>query len=377
MIYFDNAATTYPKPKCVYDFADKFYRDYGVYQSRGNYSLSQKVNELIVETRKLVSSLFNSPQDFATVFTPSATIAINMVLQGYEFKSGMNVYTTHFEHNAVIRCLEHIKEKIDINIIKLYTNHSDLLYNISKIKEQFVECPPDVVIVNHASNVFGNVAPVSDIFNLAKEYEATTILDCSQTAGLIKLDLRKCKSDFTVFAGHKTLYSPFGVAGFVMNKNLCIKPLIYGGTGFNSADTKMPDTYPERLEAGSVDTYAIAGLNRSLKWIREIGINNIYSKEMELLDYLHESLTKLNNVITYTPSAQKLGIVSFNVKGYSSDEVGQILCSNGIAVRTGLHCAPEAHKFKGTFPSGTVRVGLSFFNSKSDIEQLVKVLKLL
>ena len=160
-----------------------------------------------------------------------------------------------------------------------------------------------------------------------------------------------------------------------MNKNLCIKPLIYGGTGFNSADTKMPDTYPERLEAGSVDTYAIAGLNCSLKWIREIGINNIYSKEMELLDYLYEALTELNKVITYILSGQKVGIVSFNVKGYFSDEVGQILNSNGIVVRTGLHCAPEAHKFKGTFPAGTVRIGLSFFNKKEEVDTLVSLLK--
>lgn len=134
MIYFDNAATTYPKPKYVYDFADNFYREYGVYQSRGNYSLSQKGNGLIDKTRELVGSLFNAPLEFTTVFTLSATFSINTILQGYEFKSGMNVYTTHFEHNAAIRCLERIKEKINIDIIKIYTNHSDLLYNIGKIK---------------------------------------------------------------------------------------------------------------------------------------------------------------------------------------------------------------------------------------------------
>lgn len=143
---------------------------------------------------------------------------------------------------------------------------------------------------------------MSDIFNLAKEYGATTILDCSQTAELVELDLRKCKSDFTVFSGHKTLYAPFGTAGFIMNNSINIKPLIiYGDTGFNSSDIKMPDTYPEKLEASSLDIYAIAGLNCSSKWINELGIDNIYSKGMAMLKYLNESLSKLNNLITYIP----------------------------------------------------------------------------
>lgn len=135
MIYFDNAATTYPKPKCVYDLADNFYREYGVYQSRGNYSLSQKVSMTIDETRELIGSLFNSAQGYVPVFTSSATFAINTILQGYSFKSGMNVYIMHFEHNAVLRTLENIKQKFSTNILKPYTNHKDLLYNISRIKE--------------------------------------------------------------------------------------------------------------------------------------------------------------------------------------------------------------------------------------------------
>lgn len=328
-------------------------------------------------TRNKILKLFHAPLDYKTIFTYSATMSINIILNGIDIEDSMNVYISHFEHNAVIRTLEHIKQYKKINIVKINTNIDNLLYNIYNMQEQFEETPPDIIVLNHASNVFGNIAPAYHIFKLAKEYGATTILDCSQTAGLIDLNLKDVKSDFTIFAGHKTLYAPFGIAGFVMKNGTKIDPLIYGGTGFNSADVKMPLTYPARLEAGSMDIYAVAGLSASLDWIKEVSIKNLRNKEEELYNFTIDKLSGCNNVKIYSTNDEHIGIISFLVKGYSAEEVSAILSNNDIAVRSGLHCAPDAHKFMGTFPNGTVRLGFSYFNNQEDIQTLVDIVKML
>lgn len=375
MIYLDNAATTYPKPEEVYSFADKFYRENGVYAGRGSYLASQKVNNLIRETRELLLELFNAPNEYITIFSPSATIALNTIISGLVFHSNDNIYHSHFEHNAVLRPLEHITNNLKVNIFKLSANKHDLCYNMDNILKQFTENKPRAVIVSHAGNVLGNVAPIEKIFELAKNYGATTILDASQTAGLLNIDLTKIKADFVVFAGHKTLYAPFGIAGLVMKKEIKLRPFIFGGTGKVSAEKVMPKFYPERLEAGSFDIYAIAGLNASLRWIKRIGINNIYKKEMDLLDFTISELSSLNNIKLYLPKCDRIPIVSFNVKGYSPNEVDTILSQNNIAVRAGLHCAPKSHDFIGTSPSGTIRIGLNFFNKKEDSIVLKEIIK--
>ncbi len=375
MIYLDNAATTYPKPMCVYDDADKFYREFGVYPGRGNHYMSMKVDNLINETRQKILNLFNAPINYKAVFTPSATFSANYILNGLSIKDNANIYISHFEHNSILRLLNNLKKRTNINLSFLDANRQTLMYNINEIKNQFIEFNPDIVILNHASNVFGNVAPALEIFSLAKKYGATTILDCSQTSGLIEVNLKQIKSDFTIFAGHKTLYSPFGIAGFIMNNAKNIKPLIFGGTGSNSASANMPKTYPERLEAGSIDVYAVAGLYSSLDWINRIGINNILEKELSLHKIAIERLSKLKNVKIYVPLCEHIGIISFNIKGYNTDEVALILNNNNIAVRSGLHCAPDAHKFVGTFPNGTVRASFSYFNDVEDINMLLSILK--
>ena len=375
MIYLDNPATTFPKPKEVYDFADKFYRSNGVYHSRGNYPAAYKVNFLVSETRCLILKLFNADENYQTIFSFSATMALNTILNGYPFKKKMNVYISNFEHNAVIRPLYKLKRIYDFNIEKLFCLKQGISYDIQEIKNQFEKNKPDVVIINHASNVCGAIAPIEEIFNLSKQYGSVNILDASQTAGLIEINLKRIKSDFTVFAGHKTLYAPFGIAGFVMNSSMQIESLILGGTGHNSANIEMPKEYPERLEAGSLDLYAIAGLNASLKWILRTGIKTIYQKEMSIFKYAENCLKHLTFINMIVTNYNKCGIMSFNVKNFNPDEIGKILSNHNIAVRTGLHCSPDAHRFLGTFPTGTVRIGFSYFNSKDDINALCEVLK--
>jgi cysteine desulfurase family protein len=373
MIYFDNAATTYPKPEEVYTFMDKYYRELGVNVGRGQYKAASKANKMVEETRKLIQGLFNCPTNKKVVFTPSATEAINIILQGINWKGRENIYITPFEHNAVLKVLHNLEEKYNINIHFLHVEKKFLSYNIEKIKHQFQDTKPDVVIMTHASNVCGLITPIKEITELAKTYDAQVAIDCAQTAGLLDIDIQKVDVDYLVFAGHKTLYGPLGIAGFIVDENTKLKPLLFGGTGNHSANPKLL----RKFEVGSINVYAIAGLNAALKWINKIGRENIYEKERNLKTELMKCLESFDNIRVIKPAdeQEQIGIASCVFGGDGSDSIGQVLDQYNIAVRAGIHCAPEAHIFLGTFPKGTVRFSLGYFNRYEDIEILKNVLK--
>jgi selenocysteine lyase/cysteine desulfurase len=224
--------------------------------------------------------------------------------------------------------------------------------------------------------VFGYILPIADIFSLAKDAGAITICDMAQTAGLIDTNIVESRIDFAVFAGHKTLYGPFGIAGFVTNQKLKLSPLIFGGTGIDSKNPYMPEEMPTKYEAGSPNVHAISGLNAALKWIKETGINNIRQKERETTKKLLDVLLSHGNirVIGCESENERIGVVSCVFDGYSSDNIGQVLSEYDIAVRTGLHCAPKAHEFMKTAPDGTVRFSIGYFTSASDLESLENAL---
>lgn len=375
IVYLDNAATTYPKPDEVYKFMDSFYRCFGVNVGRGQYKLADIAYNLVKETRQLLLELLCCPQ-MQVVFSPSATEAINIILRGIEWKDDFNVYITPFEHNAVLRVLKYLQNQYRINIVELMVDNKSMVYDLENIKYQFQNIKPDVVIISHASNVCGLIAPIEEICKMSKKYGAINIIDMAQTAGLIQTDLGNVQADYVVFAGHKTLYAPFGVAGFILKRESTLKPFLYGGTGVNSAELDMPSTIPERFEVGSMNILAIAGLNASLKWINRIGINNIFEKELANAKMLIEVVNQFDNIkkIGYVPGSDYVGVLSCIFDGLSSDNVGQILSEKGIATRTGLHCAPYAHRFLGTYPQGTVRFSVSYFNENNDFEKLFQVL---
>ncbi|MDR0920222.1 MAG: aminotransferase class V-fold PLP-dependent enzyme [Oscillospiraceae bacterium] len=376
MVYFDNAATTFPKPEEVYKFTDKFYRECGVNVGRGQHKLSSKASFLVAETRKLLLELNYCPSK-KVVFTSTATEALNIVLQGIEIKDNFNIYITPFEHNAVTRILHHLNKTIKFNVKQLEFDKDIWQYDIPKIEKQFQDNAPDIVIISHASNVCGVIAPVKKVTQISKKYNAINIIDMAQTMGLLDTNLNGNDIDFAVFAGHKTLYSPIGVGGFICNENPKIKPLIFGGTGFESANFDLPETIPERFEAGSQNIMAIAGLNASLKWINSIKISKIYQIEKKHHSRLLDILKKFNNIklISPTNALNSIGVVSCVFDNYSSDNIGQVLSDNDIAVRTGLHCSPNAHKFLETFPQGTVRFSVGYFNNDYDFEMLEKALE--
>lgn len=368
--YFDNAATTFPKPEEVYQFMDQFYRNCGVNVGRGQHRLASKASKLVQETRNLLLSLFHCLNK-KVVFTHTATEAINLILQGLPVADNYNVYISPFEHNAVTRVLNHLQSIYKINIIQLAVDKNTLKYDFEKIKNQFAEQKPNWMIVSHASNVCGVVAPIQDLCSIAKTYDAITIVDMCQTAGLIDTDLGNTNIDFAIFAGHKTLYAPLGIAGVVSSFDIKPNPLLYGGSGVESASQTLPETVPERYEVASPNIAAISGLHASLEWIQKIGVQEIYKTEQQNKDKLISLLKKVDNIkIIDTNQAESIGVVSCVFEGYSSDNIGQILSELNIAVRTGLHCAPYSHQFLGTFPSGTVRFSVSYFNDDDDFEKL-------
>jgi len=375
--YFDNAATTFPKPEEVYVFMDKFYRECGVNVGRGQHKLASRASALVSETRNMFLELLHCPSK-NVILTHTATEALNMILRGIRISNGYNIYISPFEHNAVTRVIAHLSKSYKLNIQVLAFDKTTWTYNLEKIKDQFSDAKPNIVIVSHASNVCGVLAPIHKICDMSKVHGAINVIDMCQTAGLIDTDLSSEKIDFAVFAGHKTLYGPLGVAGFIYSGQIGLTPLIYGGTGTDSQNQSMPETAPERYEAGSPNIHAISGLYAALKWIKKTSIKRIYEVEQQNHSNLIEVLSNYNNIrILPTDTNAGVGVVSCTFDQYAADDVGRILDEKDIAVRTGLHCAPYAHKFLGTFPTGTVRFSVSYFNTKEDFDKLDDALKII
>ena len=381
-LYFDNAATTFPKPECVYHFMDSFYREHGGNAGRGQYKLAAEATKMIFETRRFIKEILQCPNK-DVIFAPSATIALNIVIQGIlqraDFcNSKKTVYISPFEHNSVTRVLHHFEKSGKIQVKELFVS-KDFEYDVGKINAQFAQTPPDLVIVSHASNVIGLVAPVLEIFAAAKNFGALTVTDMAQTTGLVPLNVASELVDFAVFAGHKTLYGPFGIAGFVKSKNAALEPVLFGGTGVDSANQDMPENIPSRYEMGSQNICAVAGLHAAVKWFLE-NAEKIRTTEEKNHRRLLEILSQYDFVKIPGPKdrfSQKtkcIGVVSTLFDGYSAEDIGNVFDEKEIAVRTGLECSPLAHKFLGTFPAGTVRFSVGYFTGEEDFCALEKAM---
>lgn len=376
MIYLDNAATTYPKPECVYKALDIANRN-AFNTGRGSYKVAREQSAVVDNVRMKLLKI--SKMDNADViFTSSATSALNAILLGIEYKEGDNIYISPFEHNSVIRVLEAVKNKYNINIIQIPFDKKTWNVNEEELKNLFVLNKPKIIILSHVSNVTGLLLPYELLFRLGKKYNSINVLDSSQAFGIVNIE-EASNIDFIVFAGHKSLYASFGIAGFIKRKSESLKKYIFGGNGSDTMNPNMPDFGYAAYEAGSPNIVAISGLNASIDWILK---ENIYEEEKNNTNYLISELSKLDKVKIFIPEKNKekiIGIVSIGVDGYSSDEVGKILDDEfDISVRTGFHCAPFVHDFIDSMEyNGTVRISLSHFTSKEDIDYLIKALKTL
>jgi len=379
MIYFDNAATTYPKPKEVYNALDFGNKNFAFNAGRGHYSLSQKTFEMIQSTRVKLAKLINANEK-DVIFTSSATEALNLIIYGLKISEGDTIYISPFEHNSIIRPLYNIKKFINFNIKILPFNKKTWEPDLDNIENEFAIYPPKVIFLSHISNVTGYILPYEQLFSLGKRFRSTNVLDAAQSLGVVNPQDTN-NIDYLVFAGHKSLYASFGVAGFIaLNNSRELQIIKAGGTGSDSLNHFMPnDGTFNQFEAGSQNSVAIYGLNISLDWLQA---NNVALHEKELTLYLISELTKIDKVSVYIPQDFKdkiFGIVSINVEGYDPNDVGVILNDEfNICVRIGFHCSPFVHEFLNTIDkNGTIRISLSYFNTRSEIDTLISALKTL
>ena len=388
MIYFDNAATTYPKPEQVYQAMDDVNRHMAVNAGRGSYALAQSASALIEETRKLILEIVKADDAAEVVLTASATLACNQILGGISWENVHVVYVSPYEHNAVMRALYHQKEGYGFRIEELAMDIKNLTLDISRIKYQFSTCPPDVVIMTHVSNVTGYILPFQEVLEAAEKYHPITIIDASQAFCLVPIELRSMPVDYYVFAGHKTPYGPFGIGGFVNNHARRLNTYLAGGTGSDSLNLKMPESGSSRYEPGSPNIVAIAGLKAALEMLGEKEsclmdknerIREILQREQHMTEYLTEQLSKISGVRLYLPyeSREHVGIVAFNVAGLQAEDVAMILDEDyHIAVRAGYHCAPLIHKYVPNVDSaGVVRASLGKFTTIDEIDSLVRAVE--
>lgn len=375
MVYLDNAATTFPKPESVYVAMDKINREGSVNAGRGSYKLAQNASELIVDTKMKIRQLVHLDISAAVIFSPSITIAMNQIINGLHLRENAVVYVSPYEHNAVARSLFKLSKKIAL-VIKELPLDDNLEIDVEKMKYEFSKDKPDAVFCTHVSNVTGYILPVKEIFAEAKKHGSINILDSAQSMGLIELRADLIDVDLIGFAGHKTLYGPFGIGGFINVSGVDLDTFIAGGTGSDSLNLEMPFGNESRFESASTNIIAVAGLNAALVNLNQ---KKHLAYEQKLTSYLIEKLSLIKGIKLYLPSSTEkhVGIVSFTLDDMNSEDVGIILDEDfNIAVRTGYHCAPYIHKYlRDERFLGTIRVGLSQFTTKSDIDQLIDALE--
>lgn len=373
-IYLDNAATSYPKPREVVDAVCDFMINNGTSSGRGSYQKAMESDFLIYNARKEIGSLFNFDDPKKVIFTSNVTESLNMAIRGL-VKSGDNVITSSLEHNAVWRCLKTLEKEINISITKIKANNFGET-DIEDLKQN-IKDNTSLIVFTQASNVLGTIQPIKEIGDIARKHKIPFLVDAAQSAGVLPIDVKNDNIDILAFTGHKSLLGPMGTGGLIINCEYNINPLTAGGTGGDSSYEYQPNYYPNKLEAGTLNVSGIVGLSEGVKFIKNKGIINIYNKEKELVKYALDKLKTVKNIEIYGPkdSEKIVGVISFNIKEVTPEDIAYELDNKyNIMVRSGLHCAPNAHQLMGTKETGTLRIGIGYFNEKEDIDKLVKAL---
>jgi cysteine desulfurase family protein len=377
LIYFDNSATTYPKPDQVYKFMDSFYREHGVNPGRSGFDAALEAEEIVMNTRKLLTDFFNAGGDSNRLtFSYNASDSLNMIIQGLAVQ-GDHVITTMLEHNSVLRPLYHLEMNGIIQVTHIafdeegYINPDDIRKAIRKDTK--------MIVINHCSNVIGTIQPIAEIGKICKETGVLLIVDTTQSAGSIPIDMQAMGIDVVVFTGHKCLMGPTGIGGSYVMENVPVKYTRFGGTGVRSVQKTHLEEFPYRLECGTLNLLGVAGLNAGVKWILSNGIESLHKKEMELWNKLRNGIQNIENVITYCAGSDKNHnpVLCFNIKGFEAGDVGTMLdVDYNIACRTGLHCAPNVHVgLKTDKIHGTVRFSIGPFNTEEHIDKAINAVR--
>lgn len=370
MIYFDNAASSFPKPRGVAKAMSKAVRSYGANPGRSGHALAMKAAEKIYECRQRAAELFGVAEPERVIFTQNATAALNIVLKGI-MSGGGHVVISDLEHNSVRRPLLAMADE-GVRVTEARVDFYDDGATLRSF-EKALRTDTRLIAIAHASNVWGNVLPAKELCALAGRRGIPLVLDASQTAG--KLDISMTDGYAAICtAGHKGLYGPQGTGLLLLAPWIYLPTLTEGGSGAASLDPGQPEDPPERYEAGTLNTPGIAGLFEGLGYVMKRGPKEIGLLERELCLHLFMGLSRIKNVRLYTPvTARSAGLLSFNIEGMSSEKVAEALDRAGFCVRGGLHCAPSAHRRMGTLKGGAVRISFGAFNTHRQVDALLRV----
>ncbi len=369
LIYFDNAATTYPKPESVYRTADKYSRKSCGNPSRGSHSLALAAADAIYRSREALAGLFSAlPENVA--FTMNTTYALNFAIKSL-VRPGDHILISNMEHNSVLRPVHELSRRLGVTYDIFRTNGSveDILKDIESKRERKTR----LLVCTHQSNILPITMPVEDIGDYCRERGIYMIVDCAQSAGTIELDMSRCKVDAVCVPGHKGLYG-FQGCGAVIFGDIASEELrttIEGGSGSESIPLDMPFHLPDRFEAGTLSSPAIVTLSSGINFVRENGPSNILAHEKKICGYIMKNISRINNITVYNDNPGSTML--FNINGKTPSEVASAFDEKGICLRSGLHCSPLAHRTIGTFPSGAVRASFSAFNTISEAERFCEV----
>jgi cysteine desulfurase family protein len=374
IIYFDNAATSFPKPEEVTQAMVLFSKEIGASPGRSGHRLAIEAGRIVFEAREGIARLFGVKDSSRVVFGLNATEGINQGLKGL-LRPGDHVITSSMEHNSVMRPLRAmVKEGLEIAVLPC---SPEGFLDPSEVKKA-IRPNTRMVILNHASNVVGAIQPLPEIGDVCRRQEVLFFVDAAQSAGAMPIDMEREKIDLLAFTGHKALFGPQGTGGLVLGERVDEKELVpvkRGGTGSRSEQEEHPDFLPDLCESGTPNAVGLAGLLAGLEFVMKVGVEKIRLHEKQLTEKLLRGLRKIGGVTVYGPGTaeKQLATVSFNLQGMAPSEVGLRLDEDfGILCRVGLHCAPAAHRTLGTFPEGTVRFGLSYLNRGEEVEEALQ-----
>jgi cysteine desulfurase family protein len=385
MIYLDNAATTLNKPDQVIEAVVNAMKTQGN-ASRGAHGATLSASRVVYDARVKIAKFFNFDKPLNVIFTCNSTEALNIAING-TINDGDKVISTDTEHNSVLRPLYHLKKSKNIDLQFVNAN-SDGILDLVQF-EKICDEKTKVVVVNHISNLTGNVNDIKAISKITHKVGAILIVDGSQSAGTRTVDVKDLGIDIYCFTGHKSLLGPQGTGGILVRDGIEVAAWKRGGSGVKTYEEDQPYEYPTRLEAGTLNSHGIAGLSAAIDFLNEVGVENIQKKERELIDYFYKKVKEITGIKVYGDftsvednkyagenSLGHAAIVSLNVKDYDSGEVSDALSNDyGIATRPGAHCAPRLHIALGTKYQGAVRFSFSYFTTKEELDVAINALK--
>ncbi len=375
-IYVDNAATTFPKPNSVYNEIMNYMTTIGGNPGRGASTSSLKGNKVIFQCRYELCKLFNYDDTKNVIFTSNITMSLNMLIKG-SVKPGWHVITSSMDHNSTLRTLKDLELKGLIELDILQCNSLGLI-DINEFKNT-IKDNTKLVVLSHASNIIGTIQPLEAIGSICKENDIFFIVDSAQTAGVLNVDFKSLNCSALAFTGHKSLLGPQGIGGFIIDdsfNDIC-SSLIVGGTGSSSSDIIQPEFLPDKFESGTLNTPGIVGLLAGIKFLQKEGISRIKEHEEYLTQLFIDGVLNIETMKVYgdLSASNRTSTVSINSSILDNSDLGYILDSEyNIITRTGLHCAPLAHKTIGTYPSGTLRFSFGYFNDEKDVDYILKSL---